>query len=88
MLGRRRSRSTRNSELAGRDWARGADLTLADCAAAPALFCAYWVNPIADQFVTLKAYRARLLTRRSVARRIDDARPYRAYFPAGAPDWD
>jgi glutathione S-transferase len=75
-------------ELAGRDWACGADFTLADCAAAPALFYADWAHPIADQHVTLKAYRARLISRPSVARCIEEARPYRAYFPLGAPDRD
>jgi glutathione S-transferase len=77
-----------DSELAGLDWACGTDFTLADCAAAPALFYADWANPIADRHVALKAYRARLLARPSVARCVDDARPYRAYFPLGAPDRD
>ena len=77
-----------DGDLTGRDWACGADFTLADCAAAPALFYADWVHPIIDQHATLKAYRARLLARPSVARCVDDARPYRAYFPLGAPDRD
>ncbi len=77
-----------DGELAGRDWACGADFTLADCAAAPALFYADWVHPIADRHATLKAYRARLLDRPSIARCVDGARPYRAYFPLGAPDRD
>lgn len=75
-------------ELAGREWAIGADFTLADCAAAPSLFYADWAHPIAEQFATLKAYRARLLARPSIARAVDEARPYRAYFPLGAPDRD
>ena len=75
-------------ELGGRDWACGADFTLADCAAAPSLFYADWVHPIPDQHATLKAYRARLLARPSVARCVEEARPYRAYFPLGAPDRD
>lgn len=77
-----------NDELAGRDWACGADFTLADCAAAPSLFYADWAHPIADHHATLKAYRARLLARPTVARCVDEARPYRAYFPLGAPDRD
>jgi glutathione S-transferase len=77
-----------DGELVGRDWACGADFTLADCAAAPSLFYADWAHPIGDQHTTLKAYRARLLGRPSVARCIDEARPYRAYFPLGAPDRD
>ena len=77
-----------DGELEGRDWACGADFTLADCAAAPSLFYADWVHPIAEKHTTLKAYRGRLMARPSVARCIDGARPYRAYFPLGAPDRD
>jgi glutathione S-transferase len=75
-------------DLAGREWACGADFTLADCAAAPSLFYADWAHPITEKHATLKAYRARLLARPSVARCVDEARPYRAYFPLGAPDRD
>ncbi len=77
-----------DGKLAGRVWACGADFTLADCAAAPALFYADWAHPIADKHDMLKSYRARLLARASVARCVDEARPYRAYFPLGAPDRD
>jgi glutathione S-transferase len=66
----------------------GADFTLADCAAAPALFYADWVHPIGDQFPMVRAYRARLLARPSIARAVDEARPYRNFFPLGAPDRD
>ncbi len=72
--------------LTGREWAAG-DFSLADCAAAPALFYADWVHAIGDR-PALAAYRARLLARPSVARAVDDARPYRRYFPLGAPDRD
>ena len=74
--------------LAGRQWAAGDDFTLADAAAAPALFYADWVQPIGEECATLKAYRARLLERPSFARCVDDARPYRSFFPPGAPDRD
>lgn len=77
-----------NGELAEREWAVGRDFTLADCAAAPSLFYADWARPIANRHVTLKAYRARLLARPSVSRCIEEARPYRAFFPLGAPDRD
>lgn len=56
------------------------------CAAAPALFYADWVHPIPPG--TLKAYRTRVLERPSVARVVDEARPYRPLFPLGAPDRD
>jgi len=69
-------------------WAAGEDFTLADCAAAPALFYADWAHPIAARFAALRAYRGRLLARPSFARAVDEARPYRAFFPLGAPDRD
>lgn len=75
-------------EWAGRTWAAGGGFTMADCAAAPFLFYADWTHPIADTFPQLRAYRARLLARPSFARAVDDARPYRHYFPLGAPDRD
>jgi glutathione S-transferase len=74
--------------LAGRAWAAGEEFTLADCAAAPALFYADWVHPIPAAHAHLRGYRARVLARPSVARAVDEARPYRHYFPLGAPDRD
>ena len=69
-------------------WAVGDSFTLADCAAAPALFYADWVEEIGDSRPKLQAYRARLLAHPTVARAVDEARPYRPYFPLGAPDRD
>ena len=69
-------------------WAVGDSFTLADCAAAPALFYADWVHPIGDAFPNVAAYRARLLARPSVKRAVDDAWPFRRLFPGGAPDRD
>ncbi|MFM5915635.1 MAG: glutathione S-transferase family protein [Chakrabartia godavariana] len=77
-----------DAHMAGRGWAEGADFSLADCAAAPSLFYADWVHPITAQWPSLAAYRARLVARASVARAIDEARPYRPLFPLGAPDRD
>ncbi|GAB6195755.1 glutathione S-transferase family protein [Lysobacter xanthus] len=74
--------------LQGRTWAAGGDFSMADCAAAPSLFYADWVHPIADAFPTVRAYRSRLLARPSFARAVEEARPYRAWFPLGAPDRD
>ena len=73
--------------MAGREWAAGS-FSLADCAAAPFLFYADWTHPIAPVFANVHAYRARLLARPSFARAVDEARPFRAYFPLGAPDRD
>ena len=74
--------------LSGRTWAAGEDFTMADCAAAPSLFYADWVHPIGPGFPGVRAYRSRLLARPSFARAVDEGRPYRAYFPLGAPDRD
>ncbi|CAM5540462.1 glutathione S-transferase family protein [Rhodanobacter lindaniclasticus] len=75
-------------KLAGRHWATGGEFSLADCAAAPALFYADWTHRIPPDCVNVIAYRRRLLARPSFARAVDEARPYRAYFPLGAPDRD
>jgi glutathione S-transferase len=74
--------------MQARDWAAGSRFTIADCAAAPALFYSDWVHPIPNRHAALAAYRARLLARASVARVVDEARPYRHFFPLGAPDRD
>ena len=74
--------------LQGRVWAGGEHFSLADAAAAPALFYADWVHPIGPALPVLKAYRQRLLARPSFARAVDEARPYRHFFPPGAPDRD
>lgn len=74
--------------LAGRTWAAGDAFGLADCAAAPALFYADWVHPIGAELRALRAYRQRLLARPSFARAVDEARPFRKFFPPGAPDRD
>ena len=70
------------------EWAAGDSFTLADCAAAPALFYADWIEEIGDDRPRLKAYRARLLAHPAVSKSIEGARPYRHYFPLGAPDRD
>jgi glutathione S-transferase len=74
--------------MAGRTWAAGDAFSLADCGAAPALLFAHWAHPIGDGFAQVHAYRQRLLRRPSFARIVDDARPYRRYFPLGAPEQD
>jgi len=69
--------------LAGRTWAAGEQFSLADCAAAPALFYATLAEPLAAH-PRLNAYRERLLARPSVARAIDEAKPFFQMFPATA----
>jgi glutathione S-transferase len=75
------------SVIADTAWIAG-DFSLADCAAAPSLLYADWVEPIPDDLPKLKAYRARLLARPSMARCVEEARPFRSFFPPGAPDRD
>ena len=77
-----------DDHLADRAWAAGDDFTLADCAAAPSLFYADWAHDIPCTHANLRAYRGRLLAHPSVARAVDEARPFRSYFPLGAPDRD
>ena len=68
-------------------WACG-DFSLADCAAAPSLFYADWAHPIDARLANVRSYRARLLIRPSFARAVEEARPFRKFFPLGAPDRD
>jgi glutathione S-transferase len=77
-----------NGVMDGRIWAAGAQFTLADCAAAPALFYSDWVHEIGQDFANVRGYRQRLLDHPAVARSIDEARPYRHFFPPGAPNRD
>jgi glutathione S-transferase len=77
-----------DQELKGREWAAGSTFSLADCAAAPALFYADWTHAIDEKFSHVRVYRQRLLARPSFARAVDEARPYRPIFPLGAPDRD
>ena len=61
-------------------WAVGDAFTLADCAAAPALFYAQRVAPFASH-KRLAAYFSRLLERPSFARVVEEAKPYLSLFP-------
>lgn len=74
--------------MAKREWSAGEAFSMADCAAAPALFYADWTHTIGEAFQNVLAYRRRLLARSSFARAVNEARPYRPLFPLGAPDRD
>jgi glutathione S-transferase len=63
-------------------------VSLVTCAAAPSLFYADWVEPIPAECPRLAGLRADLLALPPVSRCVEDARPYRSYFPPGAPDRD
>jgi glutathione S-transferase len=62
-------------------WAMGADFTLADCAAMPALYYANEVHPLEGRWRKLAEYLERLKRRPSVARVLDEAGPYSHMFP-------
>jgi glutathione S-transferase len=68
-------------EMESKAWAVGDDFTLADCSAAPALFYANTVVPLADTHKNLVAYLDRLMTRPSFARVLEEAQPYFHLFP-------
>jgi len=74
--------------MAQREWAAGDRFSLADCGAAPFLFYADWTHAIGEAHPHVIAYRRRLLARPSFARAVNEARPYRGFFPLGAPDRD
>ena len=62
-------------------WAIGESLTIADCAAAPALFYAGIVAPFSGTHPKTAAYFDRLAERPSFQRLIAEARPYFHFFP-------
>jgi glutathione S-transferase len=71
--------------LAGSEWVTGDAFTLADCAAAPAIFYANVAQPF-DGLAHVEAYFGRLLDRPSFARCIEEAKPYWKYFPLEWPE--
>ena len=80
------------SRIAERGWIAGPDFTLADCAAAAPLFYAARLAPL-DDHPRLAAYLKRVMERPSFRRCLDEARPFRHFFPAdpadaGWPDGD
>ncbi|MEI5679370.1 MULTISPECIES: glutathione S-transferase family protein [unclassified Mesorhizobium] len=68
-------------DMATRTWAMGEAFTMADCAAAPALFYADKVEPFAVTHRHMAAYFDRLLNRPSFARVLKEAEPYFHMFP-------
>jgi len=67
--------------MAARTWMMGDAFTLADCAAAPALFYANTVVPFGATYGKLTAYLDRLMARPSFARVLEEAEPYFTHFP-------
>ena len=63
-------------DMASNRWAMGDDFTMADCAAAPALFYADMVQPFQETHKNAAAYLDRLKQRPSYARVLKEAEPY------------
>ena len=63
-------------------------VSLVTCAAAPSLFYADWIERIPADCPRVSSLRAELLALPAVSRCVEEARPYRKYFPLGAPDRD
>jgi glutathione S-transferase len=71
----------------GTKWARADDFSIADCAAAPALFYGRVVHSWDEgRLENLTRYYRSLMDRPSVRRVVDEARPYRDLFPLPWPD--
>ncbi len=68
-------------DMAAKRWAMGDDFTMADCAAAPALFYADMQMPFGATHPNTAAYLARLRERPSYARALKEAEPYLARVP-------
>jgi glutathione S-transferase len=68
-------------QVATRTWLAGEEFTLADCAAAPALFFASTLEPLPGDATGLHRYFERLVTRPSFRRVIDEAQPYFHLYP-------
>ncbi|MPZ55101.1 MAG: glutathione S-transferase family protein [Rhizobiales bacterium] len=68
-------------DMATKTWAMGDTFTMADCAAAPALFYANMVMPFGDSYRNVAAYLGRLVERPSFARTVKEAQPYLAMMP-------
>jgi len=70
-----------DQEMETRTWAIGDAFSMADCAAAPAMYYANLVMPFRDTHRNAAAYLGRLMGRPSFARVVEEAKPYSALFP-------
>lgn len=75
------STSMTDARLATRMWAGGDAFSMADCAAAPALFYASTLQAFPAECAHLATYFERLMARPSVARVLEEAKPYLAMYP-------
>lgn len=67
--------------MASRIWVASPAFSMADCAAAPALFYARTLVPFPDDYSHLSAYFERLVQRPSFQRVIGEARPWFSFYP-------
>jgi glutathione S-transferase len=70
-----------DEEMKSKRWAAGDDFSMADCAAAPPLFYANWMKPLAGTYDNAAGYLSRLIDRPSFARALEEAKPYWYLFP-------
>jgi glutathione S-transferase len=68
-------------DLTAKSWAMGDRFTLADCAAAPALYYVNRIMPFAETHRHVAAYLDRLVNRPSYAKALKEAEPYFKFFP-------
>jgi len=73
-----------DQQVRGSPWLAGDAFSMADCAAAPALFYAVTYVPVPSQHAHLSAYIDRLMAHPPVAAAIDEARPFFKYYPGRA----
>ncbi|HEY0745387.1 MAG TPA: glutathione S-transferase family protein [Steroidobacteraceae bacterium] len=67
--------------MASRIWVAGRGFSMADCAAAPALFYASTIQPLPDDHHHLRAYFDRLTERPSFRRVLEEAKPFFSFYP-------
>jgi glutathione S-transferase len=70
-----------DKQMAGRMWMGSHEFSMADCAAAPALFFSATVQPFPHGLTHLRGYFDRLVERPSVQRVLEEARPYLQLYP-------
>jgi glutathione S-transferase len=68
-------------QMEAREWVVGDAFTMADCAAAPALFYANMASPFGPDHGNVAAYLDRLLRRPCFARVMVEAQPFLAMVP-------
>jgi glutathione S-transferase len=70
-----------DKQVAERTWMASHGFSMADCAAAPALFYCSTVQSLPPSLTHLQAYFDRLMERRSVQRVMLEAKPYFQFYP-------